>query len=265
MADTRLSRSRRLTPFTVLAVALCTPGLSMGSRAQASEPAAKTAAQAASTPAVQLNLESASLTDLPGSPSRVRIDQALGVHAIKQRDGYVVLDNAELLKTYVYAYSRQAVNYTGILTPNTEMIQPPAPVQATAKEKQQVDAMIAFDKAHPRLRIDVDDIALDAYAPQGKYYPIDNRLFIHGAGYYFDNSPYHYTYDHPEAFRHLACTDAAVMKTLNDAIANYQHFHMSIFATVLGADAKTQTLHLRVNEVQLRDALGQVLIDQKVE
>lgn len=267
MADARLSRSRRLMQLTVLGAALLSlsASLSIDTSAQAAEPAAKPAAQAASTPAMQLNLESASLTDLPGSPSRVRIDQALGVHAIKQRDGFVMLDNAELLKTYVYAYSRQTVDYTGILTPNTEMIEPPAPVQATAKEKQQVDAMIAFDKTHPKLRIDVDDIALDAYVPQGKYYPIDNRLFIHGAGYYFDNSPYHYTYDHPEAFRHLACTDAAVMKTLNDAIANYQHFHMAIFATVLGADAKTQALHLRVDEVQLKNALGQVLIDQKAQ
>jgi hypothetical protein len=265
MADTRLSRTGHLLQLTVLGAALSALSLSavlsIDTLAQAAEPAAKPA----SAPATQINLESASLTDLPGSPSRVRIDQSLGVHAIKQRDGFVELDNAVLLKTYVYAYSKQAVNYTGILTPNTEMIEPPAPVQASAKEKQQVDAMIAFDKAHPKLRIDVDDIALDAYVPQGKYYPIDNRLFIHGAGYYFDNSPYHYTYDHPEAFRHLACADAAVMKTLDAAIANYQHFHMTIFATVLGGDAKTQGLLLRVDEVQLKDALGNVLIDQKTQ
>ncbi|MBN8775480.1 hypothetical protein [Thiomonas arsenitoxydans] len=265
MADTRLSRPGRLLQLTVLGAALSALSLgavlSLDTLAQAAEPAAKPA----SAPATQINLESASLTDLPGSPSRVRIDQSLGVHAIKQRDGFVELDNAVLLKTYVYAYSKQAVNYTGILTPNTEMIEPPAPVQASAKEKQQVDAMIAFDKAHPKLRIDVDDIALDAYVPQDKYYPIDNRLFIHGAGYYFDNSPYHYTYDHPEAFRHLACADAAVMKILDDAIANYQHFHMAIFATVLGGDAKTQGLLLRVDEVQLKDALGNVLIDQKTQ
>jgi len=222
--------------------------------AQAAEPAA-------SAPTV--NLQNASNTDLPGAPSRVRIDQSLGVHAIKVRDGTVVLDSAVLLKTYVYAYSRQPLNYSGILTANTEMIDPPKPVQATAREQQQIDSMIAFAKAHPKLQIDVDDIALDSYVPAGKYYPIDNRLFIHGAGYYFDNSPYHYTYDHPEAFRHLQCTDAAAMKTINDAIANYVHFHMRIFATVLGADAKTQTLHLRVDEVQLKDDLGNVLIDQK--
>ncbi|CUA94300.1 hypothetical protein [Thiomonas bhubaneswarensis] len=219
--------------------------------------------QAAAASSPSINLQSASNTDLPGSPSRVRLDQGLGVHAIKQRDGFVLLDNAVLLKTYVTAWSKQPVNYTGILTANTEMIDPPQPVQATAREKQQVDAMIAFAKAHPKLRIDVDDIALDPYVATGSYYPIDNRLFIHGAGYYFDNSPYHYTYDHPEAFRHLQCTNAAAMKTINDSIANYVHFHMAIFATVLGADATTQTLHLRVDEVQLKDSMGNVLIDQK--
>ena len=109
MADTRLSRPGPLLQLTVLGAALSALSLSAVLRidtlAQAAEPAAKPAAQAASTPATQINLESASLTDLPGSPSRVRIDQSLGVHAIKQRDGFVELDNAVLLKTYVYAYS----------------------------------------------------------------------------------------------------------------------------------------------------------------
>ncbi len=252
----RLALSHLLQPRRARAALACAlAGLTLcGVAAQAAE-------RAASAPAV--NLQNASNTDLPGAPSRVRIDQSLGVHAIKVRDGSVVLDSAVLLKTYVYAYSRQALNTSGILTANTEMIDPPKPVQATAREQQQIDAMVAFAKAHPRLQIDVDDIALDSYVPAGKFYPIDNRLFIHGAGYYFDNSPYHYTYDHPEAFRHLQCTDAAAMKTINDAIANYVHFHMRIFATVLGADAKTQTLHLRVDDVQLKDDLGKVLIDQK--
>lgn len=253
MADSRFHPRRPLALRTLLTAMLCGLGLAAG--VHAAEPAA------ASAPPV--NLQSASNTDLPGSPSRVHIDQSLGVHAIKQRDGLVVLDNAVLLKTYIYAYSKQPLNTTAILTPNTEMIDPPKPVQATAKERQQIDAMIAFDKAHPRLRLDVDDIALDPYAAAGKYYLIDNRLFIHGAGYYFDNSQYHFTYDHPEVFRHLQCTDPAVMKIIDGNIGSYVHFHMAIFATVLGADAKTQALHLRVDEVQLQDDLRNVLIDQK--
>jgi hypothetical protein len=251
--------------LTVLGAALSSlslsASLSIDTSAQAAEPEAKPA----SAPAPQINLQSASLTDLPGSPSRVRLDQSLGVHAIKVRDGAVVLDNAVLLKAYVYAYTKQPVNYTAILTANTEMIDPPAPVQATAREKQQIDAMIAFAKAHPKLLIRVDDIALDAYVPEGKYYPIDNRLFIHGAGYYFDNSPYHYSDEHPEAFRHLQCTDPATLKTINQAIANYIHFHMTIASSVLSGDAKTQGLLLRVDEVKLKDALGNVLIDQKAQ
>lgn len=260
-------RARPSRRPSVLRAAILSTGLGIGlsiglcgALAQAAE-----TASAPATPATQINLQSASLTDLPGSPSRVRLDQSLGVHAIKVRDGAVVLDNAVLLKAYVYAYTRQPVNYTAILTANTEMIDPPAPVQASAREKQQIDAMIAFAKTHPKLLIRVDDIALDAYVPEGKYYPIDNRLFIHGAGYYFDNSPYHYSDDHPEAFRHLQCTDPATLKAINQAIANYIHFHMTIASTVLSGDAKTQGLLLRVDEVQLKDALGNVLIDQKAE
>ena len=254
MADSHLLRHRLSALRPLLgAVGL---GLLVAGFAQPTQ-----AATDVSDPAI--NLQSASHTDLPGSPSQVNTDQSLGVHAIKLRDGFVVLDNAVLLKTYVYAYSRQPQSDAAILTPNTEMIEPARPVIATAREKQQIDAMIAFDKAHPRLRIDVDDIALDPYVPGRKEYPIDNRLFIHDAGYYFDNSPYHYTYDHPEAFRHLSCTDAAVMKSIDASIASYVHFHLSIFATVIGADAQTQALRLRVDGVQLKDDLGSVLIDQK--
>lgn len=259
MADSRLHLRSPSALRGTLAAALMCIGLAVGAHAVA----LSAASAAAAVPPV--DLQSASNTDLPGAPSRVRIDQAIGVHAIKQRDGRVLLDNAVLLKTYVYAVSNQPLDDSAILTPNTEMIDPPKPVRATAGERKQIDAMIAFAKAHPRLRIDVDDIALDPYVAASGYYPIDNRLFIHGAGYYFDNSPYHFTYDHPEAFRHLRCADAAVRKTIDARIANYAHFHMAIFANVLGADAKTQTLHLRVEEVQLEDDLGNVLIDQKAQ
>lgn len=219
----------------------------------------------AATTATPVNLQSRSNTDLPGSPSRVRIDQSLGVHAIKLRDGMVVLDSAVLLKVYVAAYMRQPVDYSGILTANTEMIDPPQPVQPTARERQQIDAMIAFAKTHPKLLIRVDDIALDAYVPGDSAYLIDNRLFIHGAGYYFDNSPYHYSYDHSEAFRRLHCTDPAVRKTIDQAIASYTHFPMRIACTVLGVNTATRGLLLRVDSVQLDDALGNVLIDQKAD
>lgn len=227
--------------------------------------AAARADQAAAASVPSINLQSASNTDLPGSPSRVRLDQGLGVHAIKQRDGFVLLDNAVLLKTYMTAWSKQPVNYSGILTANTEMIDPPQPVQPTARERQQIDAMIAFAKTHPKLLIRVDDIALDAYVPGDSAYLIDNRLFIHGAGYYFDNSPYHYSYDHSEAFRRLHCTDPAVRKTIDQAIASYTHFPMRIACTVLGVNTATRGLLLRVDSVQLDDALGNVLIDQKAD
>ena len=209
------------------------------------------------------NLQGASVTDLPGPPSAVASGDRSGLPAIRLKDGAVVLDSAVLLKVYVYAYSAQPVDDTAILTPNTQMIRPPAPVHATPGQAREIASMLGFARAHPRLLIRVDDIALDARVAQAGYYPIDNRLFIHDAGYYFDNSPYHYRYQAPEPFRHLHCDDPAVIREIDRSIAGYVHFDMDIACTVLGADAKSHALLLRVDEVRLRDALGNVLIDQK--
>ena len=215
----------------------------------------------AAQPAV--NLQSASVTDLPGPASRTRIDWHVGVHAMRMRHGAVLLDSAVLLKVYVYAYSGQPVDYTAILTANTQMIRPPAPVIASPGERRGIDAMIAFAKTHPRLLIRVGDIALDPYVAAAGYYPIDNRLFIGQAGYYFDNSPYHYVYAHPAAWRHLRCDDAAVRRSIDRAIAGYVHFRMDIDASVLGASGATRALRLRVDRVRLLDRAGRVLIDQR--
>ncbi len=218
------------------------------------------AAQASGVP---VDLQSASLTDLPGPPSAAPFTQPLGLGSMALRDGAVVLDSAVLLKVYYYAYARQPVDGSAILTPNTDMIDPPAAVQPSSGQARQIDAMVGFAATHPRLLIVVDDIALDAYVPSGKYYPIDNRLFIHGAGYYFDNSPYHYVYEHPSPFRHLHCADAATVRILNQAIENFRHFRMAIACTVLGADAATHALRLRVDELRLLDAGGRTLIRQR--
>ncbi len=209
-----------------------------------------------------LDLRGASLTDLPGPPSAAPFTQPLGLGAMALRDGAVVLDSPVLLKVYFTAYARQPVDGSAILTPNTQMIDPPAAVRPSSGQMRQLDAMVAFAASHPRVLIAVDDIALDAYVPSGKYYPIDNRLFIHGAGYYFDNSPYHYVFQHPRPFRHLHCRDAATLRALDQAIGDFRHFRMVISCTVLGADAATHALRLRVDQVRLLDADGRVLIRQ---
>ncbi len=209
------------------------------------------------------NLQGAAVTDLPGPPSAVASGDRSVLPAIRLKDGAVVLDSAVLLKVYVYAYTAQPVDDTAILTPNTQMIHPPAAVHATPGQAREIASMIGFARAHPRLLIRVDDIALDARVAQGGYYPIDNRLFIHDAGYYFDNSPYHYRYQSPRQFRHLHCEDPAVIRDIDRSIANFVHFDMDIACTVLGADAKSHALLLRIDEVRLRDAVGNVLIDRK--
>lgn len=215
----------------------------------------------AAQPAV--NLQSASVTDLPGPPSRTRTDWQLGTQAIRMHHGAVLLDSAVLLKVYVYAYSGRPVDYTAILTADTQMIDPPAPLVATAGERRKLDAMIAFAKAHPRLLIRVGDIALDPFVAAGGYYPIDNRLFIRQAGYYFDNSPYHYGYVDPLAWRHLQCSDPVVRRSIDQAIARYVHFDMDIDATVQRATQDGQALQLRVERVRLLGRTGRVLIDQQ--
>ncbi len=210
-----------------------------------------------------IDLRNPALTDTPGStPSIAPTPSGLGIGAIKQYQGAVVLDSAILLKVYYYAFSKQPVDYSAILTANTEMIDPPKPVVPTAADKSALDAMITFARAHPNIVIRVDDIALDAYVADGGYYPLDNRLFIHGVGYYFDNSPYHYAYLHPEGFRHLHCTDAATRKTIDAAIANYVHYKMDIYATINGANVADKSLLVTVRNVALRDDIGNTLITQ---
>lgn len=210
-----------------------------------------------------INLQSPSQTDTPGTtPSLPAVDQELGVKAMQVRNGAVVIDSAVLLKVYYYAFAKQPIDYSAILTGNTEMIDPPKPVEASANEKSQIDQMIAFAKSHPNIMIRVDDIALDPYVADGEYYPIDNRLFIHDVGYYFDNSPYHYVYQDPETFRHLHCTDPTAIKSINDSIANYVHFKMDIAGTVTGANARDKAVMITLRNVALKDALGNVLISQ---
>lgn len=221
------------------------------------------AGQAVAADASSVDLRNPALTDTPGTtPSIPTTPSGLGVGTIHQYRGAVVLDSAILLKVYYYAFSKQPVDYSAVLTANTEMIDPPKPVVADAAQKAQIDAMIAFAKAHPNLVIRIDDIALDPFVAAGGYYPLDNRLFIHGVGYYFDNSPFHYAYEHPEGFRHLHCADAATRKTIDDAITRYVHYKMDIFASVTGANAADKLVLMKVDNVALRDDLGQVLISQ---
>ena len=204
------------------------------------------------------------LADTPGSkPSIGPADRNPLKATLKLEDGMALLDSDVLLKVYYYAYSGRAVDYSAILTENTEHIDPPKAVVPSAAQKQAIDRLIRAAKDHPDVLIKVNDIALDAYDKGKRAYPIDNRLFIQGVAYYFDNSPYRYVYLHPEPFRELHCADPKTMATLDAAIANYVHFSTDIVGHVSGADAQNKALVLALRKVVLKDGTGRVLIDQR--
>ena len=203
------------------------------------------------------------LADTPGTkPSLPAMDRALNGGVLKTEHGLAVLDSDVLLKIYFYAYSGLPVDDSAILTENTENIVRPPPVQASAAQAQEIERLIQAAKAHPDVLIKVSDIALDAYDKATQAYPLDNRLFIKGVGYYFDNSPYHYVYTAPEFFRKLHCTDPRTIAILDPAIANFEHFSMDIVAHVQGAQGKSRVLELDLRSITLRDTVGGVLITQ---
>src|SRR5487761_2012797 len=69
------------------------------------------------------------LADTPGSKSAVSpMDRSLNEGSLKLQNGLAVLDSAVLLKVYHYAYSGTPIDYSEILTENTENIVAPKPV-----------------------------------------------------------------------------------------------------------------------------------------
>lgn len=203
----------------------------------------------------------AGLADTPGPVSEVgEATIPVTEMEVTVKDGRALLNSAVLLKIYYYAYAGVPVDYSAILTPNPENIDPPAPVQPSAEETAAIDELIGVAKAHPKLVIEVGDIALDPYETETASYPIDNRLFIANVGYYFDNSPYHYIYTNAAEFRNLKSEDPEINAEIDAAIANYQHFDMHIFADITGVEPENTALELTLDHVDLIDGEGKVLI-----
>lgn len=203
------------------------------------------------------------LADTPGSkPSTVEGDRALTEDALKVEDGRALLDSDKLLKVYYYAYSGDPLDYSAILTANTDDIQPPRPVQPTAAERQAIDQLIKMARAHPDVLIKVDDITLEPYDSVKRSYQIQNRLFIKGVRYYFDNSAFHFYYVNADAFRELSDADARTMPVINAAISEYQHFSMDIRGRVSGAVAKDRALGIDLQAIRLKDAGGGTLLSR---
>ena len=242
--ESRASRYAATLAFCAIAIASTAPSI----------------AQAEQTGANQV---APSLADTPGNKSAVTpTDKSLSEGSLKIQNGWALLDSAVLLKVYYYAYSGTPVDYSEILTENTENIVVPKPVQASDAQKQVIDKLIRLAKAHPDILIKVDDIALDAYDKANQSYSIVNRLFINGTKYYFDNSPYHYIYAEAGNFRNLQCADAATRSIINSAITNYEHFSMDITGHASSAVVKNKALVINLSKVTLKNAGGKVLITQ---
>lgn len=199
------------------------------------------------------------LADTPGSQN-VAASKPLANVNFRTENGMAVLDSAILLKVYYYAYAGVPVDYSAILTANTDNIVKPVPVQPTASDKAAIDGLIQQAKAHPDILIKADDIALDPYDRKAGSFEVVNRLFIDGGRFYFDNSPFHFTYSNPASYRTLPCRDAKTIAGINSTVANYGHFSMELEAHFLNPDTKNKSLTFELRKVLLNDELGNTLI-----
>jgi hypothetical protein len=224
--------------------------------ALAASPFAISPASAAPTGTMQ---DMPGLADVPHS-QRAVVSKPLEAVTFKTEGDEALLDSAVLLKSYYYAYSGTPIDYSAVLTANTDNIVPPTPVEPTASDKAAIDRLASQAKAHPDILIKADDIALDAYDRKSRSFEVVNRLFIDGGRFYFDNSPFHYTYSNPAGFRSLPCRDAKTIAAIDSAVENYQHFSMDISAHVSHADSKDKSLTFELRKVTLKDARGNTLI-----
>jgi hypothetical protein len=179
--------------------------------------------------------------------------------SLKIKNGLALLDSDVLLKVYYYAYSGEPVDYSAILTANPLNMNAPKPVDASAEQEHAIDALINQAKAHPDILIEARDISLAPYDGKTGSFPINNRVFMPGAKFYFDNSPFHYFYANATAFRDLR-PDAQSKLAIDRALANYEYFAMDIVGHVTHADAKSKAIAVDLRKVTLKNVAGRTLI-----
>lgn len=205
-----------------------------------------------------------SLADTPGSKSSLPgMDRALHGGTLKIVNGRALLDSDVMLKVYISAWSKKRLDPSQILTENTDDIHPPTPVVPTAEQKAEIDRLVAAARSHPDVLIQVADVAFEPYDRATGTYSMDNRLFLDGAHYYFDNSPYHFDYVQASArsLQKIRCDDAKVRGTIDAAIANYEHFGMNIEGRVTASTG--DTLWIAPQRITLEDAVGGPLLSQE--
>ncbi len=194
--------------------------------------------------------------------AQAHINAALNGGVLKTVGGAAVLDSDVLLKIYVFAYSKQPVDYSAILTADTQAIDTPEPVQPTAEQKQQIDRLLQAARAHPTVLIRAREIALFPYDAADGGYRMQNRIFakLAGKGYFFDNSLYHFVYVDFAPFSVLHPADAATRKTVDAEIKDFEQFSLDIVGRVTAGGK--DSISIQPLNTTLKDNVGGTVMRQ---
>ena len=194
--------------------------------------------------------------------AQAHINAALNGGVLKTVGGAAVLDSDVLLKIYVFAYSKQPVDYSAILTADTQAIDTPEPVQPTAEQKQQIDRLLQAARAHPTVLIRAREIALFPYDAADGGYRMQNRIFakLAGKGYFFDNSAYHFVYVDFAPFSVWRTADPAKRRAIDDAIKDFEQFNLDIVGQVEAAGA--DSIAIKPLTATLKDNVGGTVLTE---
>ncbi|OIQ84334.1 hypothetical protein GALL_338550 [mine drainage metagenome] len=190
------------------------------------------------------------------------IDRALDGGTLKTVDGAALLDSDVLLKIYVYAYGKRPVDYSAILTADTQAIDPPTPVQPTAAQKAAIDRLLQAARAHPKVLIRAHEIALFPYDAKAGGYVMQNRIFakLAGKGYFFDNSPYHFVYVDFEPFSVWRTADPAKRQSIDTAIKDFEQFNLDIVGQVVASGG--DSISIKPLAATLKDNVGGTVLTE---
>lgn len=201
------------------------------------------------------------LADTPVGPTALTPqDKALNHGQLRLDHGAALLDSDVVLKIYVNAWNGKPIDYSAILTPNTDDIVPSKPARPSAEERRQIDALVKAARAHPVVLIRIDSVALEHFDPAAGGFPIQNRLFVKGVSYYFDNSPYHYSYVDFANLNPMRCADAGLRQTIDEQITKYTQYAMDIEGKVVSGSG--QGIDIAPTRVVLKDDLGAPLLTE---
>lgn len=171
---------------------------------------------------------------------------------------YQRLDSADLLKGYFFADAKVA-------PVAAEFTRYQGDVDAAERgAANRVQAAMAAARKSAFVVLDLPDIGLHRYDGNTYAFPMDNRLFVPGMSYYFDNSPYHFVYTNPQGLNPFPCRDPLLVERIDQAVARYETFRIRVYGQVMGADAGDHAVSVRLIKVQLLDKAGQVLLTHDV-